>query len=110
MNKYKYFIKNLKDIQKIMANNKSAKKRILTAKRNRLQNRFYKSSVKTLTKMFLISLENCKTNNTDESKQKAQSLLNSVYSLIDKGTKRNVFHKNTAARKKSKLALRFKSI
>lgn len=110
MNKYKYFIKNLKDIQKIMANNKSAKKRILIAKRNRLQNRFYKSSVKTLTKMFLISLENYKTNNTDESKQKAQSLLNSVYSLIDKGTKRNVFHKNTAARKKSKLALRFKSI
>lgn len=110
MNKYKYFIKNLKDIQKIMANNKSAKKRILIAKRNRLQNRFYKSSVKTLTKMFLISLENYKINNTDESKQKAQSLLNSVYSLIDKGTKRNVFHKNTAARKKSKLALRFKSI
>lgn len=110
MNKYKYFIKNLKDLQKIMANNKSAKKRILIAKRNRLQNRFYKSSVKTLTKMFLISLENYKTNNTDESKQKTQSLLNSVYSLIDKGTKRNVFHKNTAARKKSKLALRFKSI
>jgi small subunit ribosomal protein S20 len=91
-----------------MANNKSAKKRILIAKRNRLQNRFYKSSVKTLTKMFLISLDNYKTDNNDENKQKAQSLLNSVYSLIDKGTKRNVFHKNTAARKKSKLALRFK--
>ena len=93
-----------------MANNKSAKKRIVITKRNRLQNRFYKSSVKTLTKMFLMSLDNYKINSTDENKQKAQSLLNSVYSLIDKGTKRNVFHKNTAARKKSKLALRFKSI
>ena len=93
-----------------MANNKSAKKRILITKRNRLQNRFYKSSVKTLTKMFLMSLDNYKINSTDENKQKAQSLLNSVYSLIDKGTKRNVFHKNTAARKKSKLAFRFKMI
>ena len=37
-----------------MANNKSAKKRILIKKRNRLQNRFYKTSVRTLTKMFLI--------------------------------------------------------
>lgn len=93
-----------------MANNKSAKKRVLTAKRNRLQNRFYKTSVKTLTKMFLISLEKYKIDNSIENKEKAQSLLNSVYSLMDKGTKRNVFHKNTAARKKSKLALCFKTL
>jgi ribosomal protein S20 len=45
-----------------------------------------------------------------ENKEKSQNILNSVYSLIDKGAKRNVFHKNTAARKKSKLALRFKAI
>jgi len=31
-------------------------------------------------------------------------VLNSVYSLIDKGSKKNVYHKNTAARKKAKLA------
>nr|QXM17649.1 ribosomal protein S20 [Chaetoceros pseudocurvisetus] len=93
-----------------MANNKSAKKRILINKRNRLQNRFYKTSVRTLTKMFLNSLEVYKIDRTSENKQKAQTLLNSVYSLIDKGTKKNVFHKNTAARKKSKLAFRFKEI
>ena len=93
-----------------MANNKSAKKRILIAKRNRLQNRFYKTSVRTLTKMFLNSLEVYKSDKTNENKKKAQSILNSVYSLIDKGTKTNVFHKNTAARKKSKLALRLKQI
>lgn len=92
-----------------MANNKSAQKRILIAKRNRLQNRFYKTSVRTLTKMFLKSLEVYKVEKTSQNKENAQSLLNSVYSLIDKGTKRNVFHKNTAARKKSKLALRFKT-
>ena len=93
-----------------MANNKSAKKRILITERNRLQNRFYKTSVRTLTKMFLISLDTYKINKTPENRAEAQTLLNSVYSLIDKGSKKKVFHKNTAARKKSKLALRLKSI
>ena len=40
-----------------MANTKSAKKRINTNERNRLQNRFYKSSVRTLTKSFFKYLE-----------------------------------------------------
>jgi|TARA_B110000977_G_C10818436_1_gene393204 small subunit ribosomal protein S20 len=92
-----------------MANNKSAKKRILITKRNRIQNRFYKTSVRTLTKMFSASLELYKTEKTNENKEKVQAILNSVYSLIDKGTKKHVFHKNNAARKKSKLALHFKS-
>ena len=35
-----------------MANNKSAKKRIQINERNRLRNRRYKSSVRTLTKGF----------------------------------------------------------
>jgi small subunit ribosomal protein S20 len=35
-----------------MANNKSAKKRIKINERNRLRNRFYKSSVRTLIKVF----------------------------------------------------------
>ena len=93
-----------------MANNKSAKKRILIANRNRLQNRFYKTSVRTLTKLFLTNLEIYKTSPTPENKEKVQSILNSIYSLIDKACKKNIFHKNTAARKKSKLALRFKGI
>ena len=45
------------DVLIFMANNKSAKKRILIAKRNRLQNRFYKTSVRTLTKLFVENLE-----------------------------------------------------
>ena len=91
-----------------MANNLSAKKRILIAKRNRLQNRFYKTSVRTLTKMFIKSLETYKNSKNLEDREKSQKILNSIYSLIDKGSKRNVFHKNTAARKKSKLALQLK--
>mmetsp|Transcript_19590 Transcript_19590/g.57017 ORF Transcript_19590/g.57017 Transcript_19590/m.57017 type:complete len:94 (+) Transcript_19590:51-332(+) len=92
-----------------MANNASAEKRILINKRNRLQNRFYKSSVRTLTKMFLKDLEVYKISRDPNDKEKAQSRLSLVYSLIDKGSKRNVFHKNTAARKKSKLALQLKT-
>ena len=93
-----------------MANNASAEKRILINKRNRLQNRFYKSSVRTLTKMFLKDLEVYKISRDPNDKEKAQSRLSLVYSLIDKGSKRNVFHKNTAARRKSKLTTQFKAV
>ena len=87
-----------------MANNKSSKKRILISKRNNLQNRFYKSSVKTLTKRFLKDLEIYKDSQGNGDKEKVQIVLNSIYSLIDKASKKNVYHKNTAARKKAKLA------
>jgi small subunit ribosomal protein S20 len=93
-----------------MANSKSAEKRIQINKRNRLRNRWYKSSVKTLTKTFFNQLEISKSSNTLEDKEKLQKLLSSVYSLIDKGTKKNVFHKNTAARKKAQLAASFKRV
>ena len=87
-----------------MANSKSAEKRIQVNERNRLRNRFYKSSVKTLTKTFLNDLEVYKASKNPEEKEKLHKLLSSVSSLIDKGTKKNVFHRNTAARKKAKLA------
>jgi small subunit ribosomal protein S20 len=87
-----------------MANNKSAEKRILINKRNRLRNRFYKSSVRTLIKFFFKDLEIYKASKNLEAKEKAKKTLNLIYSLIDKATKKNIFHKNTAARKKSKLA------
>ena len=92
-----------------MANNKSAKKRILISKRNTLQNRFYKSSVRTLTKRFLKDLEIYKSSQSNNDKEKIENGLNSIYSLIDKGSKKNVYHKNTAARKKAKLAALLKT-
>ena len=87
-----------------MANSKSAEKRIEINERNRLRNRFYKSSVRTLIKVFFKDLEVYKTSKNLEDKENLQKNLSSVYSLIDKGTKKNIFHKNAAARKKSKLA------
>lgn len=92
-----------------MANNKSAKKRIEINKRNRLRNKYYKTSVRTLIKLFFASLEIYKNSQTVEDKQKVQEILNSVYSLMDKGTKKNIFHKNLAARKKAKLVASFKA-
>jgi small subunit ribosomal protein S20 len=87
-----------------MANNKSAKKRIGINKRNRLRNRYYKSSVRSLIKIFFQGLETYKTSQNPEEKEKLKKILNSIYSLMDKGTKKNIFHKNAAARKKSKLS------
>ena len=87
-----------------MANNKSAKKRIKINERNRVRNRFYKSSVRTLIKVFFKDLEIYKISKRPDEKEKLTKILSSVYSLIDKGTKKNVFHKNTAARKKAQLA------
>lgn len=92
-----------------MANNKSAEKRIEINRRNRLRNRFYKSSVRTLIKVFFKDLEIYKVSQNLEDQEKVKKILNSVYSLIDKGTKKNVFHKNTAAKKKARLAAYLKA-
>jgi small subunit ribosomal protein S20 len=93
-----------------MANIKSAQKRIEITKRNRLKNRFYKSSVRTLIKVFLKDLEIYKISKNSDDKEKLKKILSSVYSLIDKATKKNIFHKNTAARKKSQLAGYLKAV
>jgi small subunit ribosomal protein S20 len=93
-----------------MANNKSAEKRIKINERNRLTNRFYKTSVRTLIKIFLKDLEIYKTSKSPEEREKLQKVLSSVYSLIDKGTKKHVFHKNAASRKKARLAASLKSV
>ena len=86
-----------------MANNKSAKKRIQIAERNRLINKSYKSSVRTLTKK---TLENCakfKKEPNEDNKNLVKSSLNRTFSLIDKAVKKNVLHKNNGANKKSKI-------
>jgi small subunit ribosomal protein S20 len=93
-----------------MANNKSAKKRIEINKRNRLQNKYYKTSVRTLTKHFFKNLEIYQDSQSMEDKEKLKKILSSIYSLIDKGTKKNIYHKNTAARKKAKVASYFKTV
>ena len=86
-----------------MANNKSAKKRIQIAERNRLINKTYKSSVKTLTKRTLENCERYKKDPNDDNKNLVKKSLNKAFSLIDKAVKKNVLHKNNGANKKSKI-------
>ena len=86
-----------------MANNKSAKKRIQIAERNRLINKSYKSTVKTWTKKTLENCEKYKKEPNEENKNLVNTSLNKTFSLIDKAVKKNVLHKNNAANKKSKI-------
>lgn len=93
-----------------MANSKSAIKRIRINKKNRIQNLFYKSAVKTTIKTFFKQLETYKKSKNLDDKVKATAILSIAYSFIDKATKKNILHKNTAARKKARLVSAIKSI
>ena len=86
-----------------MANNKSAKKRIRVNQRNNLKNRFYKSTVKTLKKSLKIYLQAFEETDDMKYVELSRITVNTIYSLLDKGTKRNVFNRNNAARQKSRL-------
>ena len=86
-----------------MANNKSAKKRIQVAERNRLINKSYKSTVRTLTKKTFANCEKYKKEPNSGNKDLVQSSLNEAFSLIDKAVKKNVLHKNNGANKKSRI-------
>ena len=86
-----------------MANNKSAKKRIQIAERNRLVNKSYKSTVRTLTKKTLSFCEKYKQNPNSDNKDLVQLSVNEVFSLIDKAVKKNALHKNNGANKKSRI-------
>ena len=80
-----------------MANIKSAKKRVLIAERNHERNVAYKSMVKTAVKSVLAAAQ-------AKNEEALKSTMSNVYKLCDKGVSKGIFHKNTAARKKSRLA------
>lgn len=87
-----------------MANNKSAKKRIEIAERNRLQNRSYKSAVRTLIKRCFTACSAYVQKPGDEAKSAVQSSVSAAFSKIDKAVKRGVLHRNTGAHQKSRLS------
>ena len=97
------YYNNLKYYVHSVANNNSAKKRIQIAERNRLINRSYKSTVRTLTKKTLENCEKYKKEPNEDNKNLVKTSLNKVFSLIDKAVKKNVLHKNNGANRKSKI-------
>ena len=80
-----------------MANIKSAKKRDLIAVKNNERNTAFKTSIKTALKKAL-SLAN-------SDKEELAKAISHVYQLCDKAVSKGILHKNTAARKKSRLTI-----
>ena len=81
-----------------MANIKSAKKRVLIAEKNRIRNVAFKSSIKTAMKKVLELA-------AADEQEALQAALSHAYKLCDKAVSKGILHKNTAARKKSRLTL-----
>jgi len=79
-----------------MANIKSAKKRVLVAQRNTERNVAFKTSIKTAIKKVLTIAES-------EDKSELNTALSKVYQLCDKAVSKGILHRNTAARRKSRL-------
>ena len=93
-----------------MANNKSSKKRIEIAARNRLRNRTYKSSLRTLIKRCLGACSAYGQEPAPEAKAAVQTSLNAAFSKIDKAVKVGVLHRNTGANQKSRLSAAVKQV
>lgn len=79
-----------------MANIKSAKKRIKVIETKTLRNKAIKSKVKTLVKKVDAAV-------AAGSKDQALATLNEAVVAIDKAAAKGVYHKNTAARKVSRI-------
>jgi len=84
------------------------RKNVAQNRRNRIANKRYSSTVKSLTKRFLTKINNVNVEKSSEIKTELKTesklVLQNFYSVIDKAVKKGVIHKNNAARQKSKLA------
>jgi small subunit ribosomal protein S20 len=88
---------------KLLANTKSAKKRISVIAKRTLRNKMIKSRVKTFIKKFNESLA---TGDIETIKEK----LRLAVKELDKAATKGVLHKNTVARKKSRLYAKFNNL
>ena len=86
-----------------MANSISSKKRVRQNERNRIRNRARKSVLKTTTRKLTDALH---AGETDTAKAVFVSLTKQLDQIAAKGT----LHKNTVARRKSRLARRLNAV
>lgn len=87
----------------IMPNKKSAEKRVRTSERNRIYNRYWTSRCKTCAKKVLEAV-------TSNDRELAVKKLDEAQSAIDKAVVKGVIHRNTAARRKSRLTRAVKAL
>ena len=86
-----------------MPNIKSAKKRVLVSKAQNARNKAAKSLLKTNIKKFESAA-------ASGDKEAAAAAAKVAVATIDKSVGKGVLHKNTAAHKKSSIALRLNSL
>nr|YP_009399923.1 ribosomal protein S20 [Tolypiocladia glomerulata]ARW69742.1 ribosomal protein S20 [Tolypiocladia glomerulata] len=87
-----------------MPQTKSHIKNIKVTIRNRNNNKKYKSAIKKAMKNYLASLKKSPLNQNQNNLDSCANTLSVVYKVIDKAVNKNVLHKNSASRKKSRLA------
>lgn len=80
-----------------MPNIKSVKKDVIRSRQRNLRNQAVKSQIKTFVK---------KANAAIAANQDVAAALAKTASVVDKAAKRNIIHKNAAARRKSRLMRR----
>lgn len=83
------------------------RKTVTQNKRNRMINRRYSSTVRSLSKLFITKVKVANEANKDtkeNAKLEVKNLMNKLFSIIDKSVKKGVIHKNNAARRKSAIS------
>jgi len=78
-----------------MPNIKSAKKRVLVNEKKNLQNRMYKSALRTAIGKYSAAL-------ASGDKAAAAEIYKSVVKKLDQGVAKGILHKNAVAHKKSR--------
>ncbi len=81
-----------------MAHTKSTIKRMRQSRKKYMRNIGIKSGVKTVAKKFQAALE-------ESDKKAIKESLKEIYKALDKAVTRGVMKKNTASRRKSRLAV-----
>jgi len=86
-------------------NKKQKNRKIVTQNnRNRMINRRYISTIKTLAKLLIKNMKEIKLQENIEKKKDTliltSKILNTFFSFLDKAVKKRILHKNTVARKK----------
>ena len=86
-----------------MPNIESAKKRVRQNKKRRARNKWRKERVRTQIRTFLDAVRS-------KDVETAESEYRKTCSILDKVSATSTMHKNSAARKKSRLASRLKTL
>lgn len=86
-----------------MPNIKSAKKRVELAKAANAKNKAEKSALKSTIKKFDAAL-------AEGSREQADSAYKAAVKTVDQAVKKGILHKNTAARKKSSMAVKMNKL